>query len=180
MPRRASSAANSKFRRSSSSSSRSGRLLRSVPNRRITHSRRAAIELLQLAGLAQERVDDGRHAIPLGFFGRELAPPSGGDLVKPCLSVVVSNAPLSPHKPALLQAHQPRVEGATIQTESANGDLLQARGDRVAVQRPKGSHRLQGHEVEGALQYVGLSGLSIRHPNELYIIPLARQMELRF
>src|SRR6185295_20231145 len=54
---------------------------------------------------AQELVHDGRRAIPLGFLRRELAPSGGGDRVVPRFPVVVADAPLRAHQPALLQTH---------------------------------------------------------------------------
>src|SRR3989442_3237266 len=127
--------------------------------------------------LAQKRVDDRRRAIPLSFLGGELAASGGGDRVVPRFPVVVGDAPLRAQEPALLQAHQPRVERAHIQAEGAGGDLFQPRGDRVAMQRSERRHGLQHHEVERALQDVSLFGLSIRHANRAYTILLGRQVE---
>ena len=119
---------------------------------------------------------DGRHAIPLGLLGRKLPPSSGSDCIESGLPVVVGETPVGPHKAALLQAHEPRVQRAHIESERTARDLLEARGDRVAVQRAERGDSLQDHEIERTLEDVSLGLLSVRHTNGVSVVLLECQM----
>src|SRR5437773_10733625 len=91
--RRASAAARSRWIRSSCSRSRSFLAGWRVPQRRLIHSRNVAIGFTFVSSLlAEEGVDDGRHAIPLRLLGGECAPSVSGDRVEPRLPIVVGDA----------------------------------------------------------------------------------------
>jgi hypothetical protein len=101
-------------------------------------------------------------------LGGELPSSRRRDLVEARPAIVLRRPPLPAQEPALLQAHQARVERPHIELEGAVGDLLQPRRDRVAVRRSQRRQGLQDHEVQRALQNVCLGGT-----------PLAIQMEYR-
>ncbi len=63
----------------------------------------------------EERLDDGCHAIPLGFLGREPPPPARGHGIEARLPIVVGDAPRRAEEAALLEAHETRIEGAHVE-----------------------------------------------------------------
>ena len=101
------------------------------------------------------------------FSRREPAPPRRGNRIEPCLAIVVRDAPRGAHEPALLEAHETRIQRAHVEPKRAAGHLLQARGDCVAVQWPERRHGLQHHQVERSLENLDLGRLSVSHPNEV-------------
>jgi hypothetical protein len=125
----------------------------------------------------QESVHDGNHTIPLGLLGSQLTPAGRRELVAARPPVIRRHSPLATNEAALFEPHQPRIEGSHIDLQGAARDLLQSCGDRVAVQWPERSYGLKDHEVERALQDVGLCVCSIGHQNGLYTSLLGSQME---
>src|SRR5215475_6478146 len=97
---------------------------------------------LQSFLLVKERVDDGRHPVPLAPFGRELPASCGRQAVEARFSIVVRDAPGTANQTALLETHQRRVERPHIETQRAFRDLLDARGKGVSVQRTQRRQRL--------------------------------------
>src|SRR5262249_55062235 len=75
-----------------------------------------------------------------------------------------------------LEPGEAGVERAHVELQRAARDLLQPRGDGVAVLRPERGQRLQDHEVERPLQD---DGACIRHANGAYAGPFGCQMETR-
>src|SRR5207244_12138787 len=92
------------------------------------------------------------------------------------LAVGVGRAPLSSNQAALLQAHQRGIEGAHVELQRAAGNLLQPRGNRVAVERTEGAQGPEHHQIERALEDVGPGSPSIRHANGI-LQSLEDQME---
>src|SRR5258705_9950040 len=89
---------------------------------------------LALAGVVQQRLHDGRHAIPLRLLGGKLPTSGGGDVIETRLPVGISHAPCGTYETALFQPHQARVKRPHVDLKGTGGHLLQTRGDRVAVE----------------------------------------------
>jgi hypothetical protein len=111
-------------------------------------------------------------------FPSELTPTRRRDGVESRFAIGLRGAPIPAEQAALLQPHQRRIERAHIELQRATRHLLEARGNGVAVQRPKRVQRLQDHQVECALQNVGFgSSVFIRHTNGVSLRALERQMK---
>jgi hypothetical protein len=78
----------------------------------------------ELSLVAQQRVHDRRHAIPLRLLGGELPAPGDGDFVEARLPVGVGYVPLGTYQAALFQSHQSRVKRPHIDLECAGGHLF--------------------------------------------------------
>ena len=97
-------------------------------------------------------MDDARHMVPRMFLSRELTPARRRDRVEPGFAIGLRSAPISADEASLLQPHQRRIQRAHVELQGAAGHLLEACGDRVAVQRPERIQRLEDQQVERALQ----------------------------
>lgn len=60
------------------------------------------------------------------------------------LAIRFGGAPIPSDQTALLQSHQRRIERAHIKVQRAAGHLLEARGNGVAVQRPRANPASEG------------------------------------
>src|SRR5436190_15766334 len=90
------------------------------------------------------------------FLSRELTPARRRDRVEPGFAIGLRSAPISADEASLLQPHQRRIQRAHVELQGAAGHLLEACGDRVAVQRPERIQRLEDQQVERALQDLSL------------------------
>src|SRR5688572_28546962 len=115
--------------------------------------------------------------MPRLFFGLERALPRGGEAIEARLAIAVSRAPRATKEPALFEAHQRRIQRAHVDLQGALRDLLEARRDGVAVRRAEDRYCLQHHQIERALQDVGLPGISICHANGIARALLEGQMD---
>src|SRR5689334_23869949 len=142
-------------------------------SRPIRYSSRAPMSVLQRswtsssALFVENSANDRHHPRPIGLFARELPPAGRRNLVETRLAVVVRDVPLRAHETALLDTHQRRIQSPHIQSKRASGNLLQPRGDRVAMRWTERRQGLQNHQIECALKNIGLVACSIRHTNEV-------------
>src|SRR5260221_12411135 len=113
------------------------------------------------------------------FLSRELTPARRRDRVEPGFAIGLRSAPISADEASLLQPHQPRIQRAHVELQGAAGHLLEACGDRVAVQRPERIQRLEDQQVERALQDLSLGLWLTGHANDLSPRTLERQMKVR-
>src|SRR4051812_50038829 len=108
--------------------------LRKVPHSRRVHWRRLVIgsssarQQLVISSSSAHQGDHHRDGpIPLVLLDVEPAASGGGDLVITSLALVAGHTPLAADEAALLQAHQPWIEGAHIELHAAVRHLLDAR-----------------------------------------------------
>src|SRR5438874_6207081 len=113
------------------------------------------------------------------FLSRELTPARRRDRVKAGFAIGLRSAPISADEASLLQPHQRRIQRAHVELQGAAGHLLEACGDRVAVQRPERIQRLEDQQVERALQDLSLGLWLTGHANVLSPRTLDRQMKGR-
>src|SRR5882762_9873268 len=112
------------------------------------------------------------------FLSRELTPARRRERVEPGFAIGFRRAPISADEASLLQPHQRRIQGAHVELQGAAGHLLEACGDRVAVQRPERIQRLEDQQVERALQDLSLGLWLTGHANDLSPRTLERQMKV--
>src|SRR5512132_3057161 len=111
----------SRWKRSSSSSSRS---CRSRPNRARVAAPTSwyqAMSSASLQGKAEDAVDGAGRAVPVGHQRGELAPALGRELVVPGAAVVLARAPRGADPPAAHHPLERRVERPLVDVEDVAG-----------------------------------------------------------
>ena len=106
---------------------------------------------------AQEPAHHAGNALPIACLRGQLLPAGAGDGVVLRFPVVVGGAPAGGDPAALLEAEERCVDRPLVELEDVLADLLDPPRDPVAVQRAHRIEGLQHHEVEGALEDVGLA-----------------------
>src|SRR6266536_1977583 len=81
--------------------------------------------------------------------------------------MVLGNSPLCLDPTAVLEAQERRIECSLIEVECTFGDLLDPLGEAKSVLGPHGLEGSQDHQVQSALQNLGLV-LSFRHAKGVY------------
>src|SRR5215469_10541142 len=110
-----------------------------------------------LAG-SKETSDDFRGALPFPFFVRDLPAAGGGEAVEAGAAIVLGRTPVGGDEAFLLELEQRGIERAVVDGERVAGDLLDAAGDAVSVQRAHGLQRFEHHESERTLPDFGFAG----------------------
>jgi len=102
-------------------------------------------------------LDGLRESIPVRLFGGELFASDGGEFVELGLAAVVGGSPFGVEPAAFFEAMEGWIERALLDLEDLLGDLANAVGDAIAMDRAEGDD-LEDEHVEGALEEVGLVG----------------------
>src|SRR5258708_5140869 len=110
---------------------------------------------LSLPRAAQQSAHDGCNPLPVLRFHGELLSSLTGEAVELRFAIVVGNSPTCGDPFSLLKPQQGRVERPLIELKKVFGDLLDAAGDSIAVERPKALKSFQNHQIERSLQNVG-------------------------
>src|SRR5277367_3268793 len=86
-------------------------------------------------GSSKQPRHECRHALPTFRLRQKLLTSAARERVILRLAVVVRDAPLRGDPPALFEPQQSGIKRALIKFEQIGGNLLNAQGDAVAVQR---------------------------------------------
>src|SRR4051794_41428661 len=109
---------------------------------------------LSMSGFEHQSYGFGESA-PVGLLLGELFLALGGEAVELCVAAIFGFAPFGPEPAAVFQAVERGIERALLHLEDIAGDLPDAQGDAVAVDRTEGDD-LEDKHVERALEQIGL------------------------
>jgi hypothetical protein len=111
--------------------------------------------MLPALGNSQNLADRFSQAVPLGFFFAQtfLAGPS--ETIDPCSPIVLGEPPFGGDPARLFHTVKRRVERPFLDAQGVIRDLLNPRGDAVAVPRLM-TERLQNKKIERPLKRVRL------------------------
>src|SRR5215204_3216788 len=102
-------------------------------------------------------LEQARHhrdrARPYVGFNQQLLLAGARDRVEARAAIVLAHAPLARDPPLLLEPEQRRIDRSLVQRQRAFGNLLDAAGDAVAVQRSHPVESLEDHQVQRAVRY---------------------------